>query len=96
MDFDDGVLQASPRSEPSDRKAVIRQIGQWISTAVAVDYPAALGSLNDAASALHSRDAYLPVHRAQTGPLFEGNASDILKPYRAAAFAGFHTIIGGA
>lgn len=96
MDFDGGVLHASPRSEPSDRSAVIRQIGQWISTAVAVDYPATLDSLYAAASALHSRDAYLPLHRAQTGPLFEGKASDILKPYRAAAFAGFHTVIGSA
>lgn len=96
MDFDDGVLHASPRSEPCDRSAVIREMGQWISTAVAVDYPASLASLNTAASALRSRDAYLPLHRAQMGPLFEGKASDILKPYRAAAFAGFHTTIGGA
>ena len=97
MDFSSsGVLYASPRSLPSDRTAVIRQIRQWISAAVDVDYPATLDSLSVAVSALHSHDAYLPLHRARTGPLFEGKASDILKPYRAAAFAGFHTIIGGA
>ncbi|MFC9877890.1 hypothetical protein [Nocardia salmonicida] len=96
MDFSRGVLYASPRSIPSNRTAVIRQIGQWISAAVDVDYPSTLDSLSVAVAALHLHSAYLPLHRAWTGPLFEGKATDILKPYRAAAFAGFQTIIGGA
>lgn len=96
MDISRGVLYASTRSIPSDRTAVIRQIAQWISVAIDFDYPATLDSLSVAVAALHSHDAYLPLHRARTGPLLEGKASDILKPYRAAAFAGFHTIVGGA
>jgi hypothetical protein len=96
MDFNSGVLYASPRPIQSDRTAVIRQIQQWISAAVEFDYPSTLDSLSSAIAALHSHDAYLPLHRARTGPLSEGIASDILKPYRAAAFAGFHTIIGDA
>lgn len=94
--FEGGVLYASPRSIPTDRAAVIRQIAQWVSAAVDLDYPSDLGSLSEAVTALSMRDAFLPLHHASTGPLVEGRASDILKPYRAAAFAGFHTIIRGA
>ncbi|MGY1946274.1 hypothetical protein [Nocardia asiatica] len=93
--FDNGQLYASAPVMAHGRAAVIRHVAQWISAAVDFDYSPALDSLSAAVAALHSHEAYLPLHHARTGPPAEGSASDILKPYRAAAFAGFHTMIGG-
>jgi hypothetical protein len=71
----------------------MRWAAQLTTTAVDLDYAPSVESSEQTVGALMARDAYLPLHQA-TAPLSPaGNVFDILKPYRAAAFAGFHTKI---
>lgn len=92
LDQRDGELYAL-LDEVSDRAALTRRVSRLITTAVEFDYSTALDSLESTVGALRSRDAHLALHQA-TAPLrITKTVSDVLKPYRAAAFAGFHTKI---
>jgi hypothetical protein len=89
LDQHDGRLYA-PLDEVPDRRALSRRVSRLVTTAVEYDYSTSLDSLEVTVGALISRDAYLPLHQA-TAPLRTTNrVFDVLKPYRAAAFAGFH------
>jgi hypothetical protein len=94
VDEQDGQLYA-PLDQARDRSELARRFSRLVTTAVEYDYSTSLDSLEATVGALISRDAYLPLHQA-TAPMRTANrVSDTLKPYRAAAFAGFHTTIVG-
>ncbi|MEU2032755.1 hypothetical protein [Nocardia amamiensis] len=93
--LENGQLFAWTDPTMTRRSSISRQVSRMIAIAVDVDYPRTLDGLSTLVSALHSHKAYLPVHHLRTPEPEASRVSDILKPYRAAAFAGFHTMIGG-
>lgn len=76
--------------ESSTRATLNRRISRLVTDATELDYAPSLESLERSVGALLSDDVYLPMHETKA-PLVASQASDIFKPYRAAAFAGIHT-----
>lgn len=89
FDLADGRLYA-PRPVASDRLTLKRWAAKLVNTAVDLDYAPSVDSLEETVDALGSRDAYLPIHEAPAPDPPASHVFDILKPYRATAFAGYH------
>jgi hypothetical protein len=92
LDREGGQLYAPAPTVP-DRTTLTRWATQLVTTAVDLDYAPSIDSLEATVGALRSHRAHLPLHFAESRVPIAGRSQDVFKPYRAAAFAGFHTTI---
>ncbi len=92
LDLAAGQLYAPAPTVP-DRTTLARWAAQLVTTAVDLDYAPSIDSLQTTVGALRSHHAHLPLHLTTSQAPLASRSPDVFKPYRAAAFAGFHTTI---
>ncbi|MEV6060363.1 hypothetical protein AB0L62_10175 [Nocardia asteroides] len=86
--FDNGHLYARFTTLLS-RGTLMRRMARIVTAAVNLDYRPSPQHLEDAVALLRGRRAHLPIHYGAGPKPVSSTAFDVLKPYRAAAFAGF-------
>ena len=90
MDFSDGKLILAPPG-PDSHISTRELFDQATNVAVQADYWLDLGvpGIQEVAQAMRSDSAYLALHESLIPLPSEARQFDALKPFRAAAFAGF-------
>jgi hypothetical protein len=92
VEFRDGEFTL-PQPDPASRQSIRTLLSKATRIAVRADYWLDLGvpGIGEVAQLVRSQQGYLALHRNQMPLPTETHQFDALKPFRAAAFAGFAT-----